>query len=251
MAEDYSLEIEGYYKYYDNIYHFDPFFWIDLQPSSYNENGEPQYTSTRGLFHSASAQAYGLEVLMRKDRGPVTGWLSYTLGRVENTVPELNNGQAFVPRHDRTHTFNMVSTLDIKNTLRGLYGRPMHDDKKSWRLGVNFVYASGQPLTTTSSVYVTRRLPDQDFYTGYYLYPTERNNFRLPPYIRLDLSLTYKRQFKNWRLEPYLQVFNAINRKNVWFIQYQDELEDNRIVQNIDTQGMLPILPSIGVNIIF
>ncbi|MDZ7722547.1 MAG: TonB-dependent receptor [candidate division KSB1 bacterium] len=251
VAENYSLEIEAYYKNYDNIYHFDPFFWIDLRPDSYNDKGEPLYTSAKGLFHSASAKAYGLEVLMRRDQGPLTGWLSYTLGRVENTVPELNSGNVFVPRHDRTHTLNLVSNIDVKNALRGLRGQPMHADKKSWQFGVNFVYASGQPITTTKSVYVTQRMPDQAFYTGYYLYPTERNNFRLPPYVRLDLSMTYKRQFKNFRLEPYLQIFNVTNRRNVWFIDYQDELNDNRIVQNIDTQGMLPILPSIGMNLIF
>jgi len=251
VARQYSLEIEGYYKNYDNIFVYDPFFWIDLQPNDYNEDGEPYYSDTKGLFDTGSAESYGLEILFRKNQGAATGWLAYTFGRVENTIPGVNHGKAFVPRHDRTHTFNAVANIDVKNSIRGLQGKHLHEDKSSWHIGTSFVYATGQPLTTTSSIYVSSQMPGQDYYSGYNLYPTARNNFRLPPYIRFDLSLTYKRQYKNFRIEPFLQVYNVTNRGNVWFITYEDELKDNTITQSVDTQSMLPILPSLGINIIF
>ncbi len=251
VAGNYEFEVESYYKDYANLYIFDPFFWVETQHAQYNDKGEPLYTNTKDMYDVGTGRAFGLEMILRKNSGPVTGWIAYTLGRVENTVTDLNGGNEYVPRHDRTHTLNMVSTMDVKNAIRAFRGVPAKDDKAKWRLGFGFVYATGQPITTTSSVYVTNQLPDQNVYLGYNLYPTSRNNFRLPPYIRLDLSLTYSRKFKHTTFEPYLQVFNALNRRNVWFIRYEDEINNGMIMQNVDTQGMLPVLPSIGFNLLF
>ncbi len=251
VANDWSLEIESYFKDYQNVYFFDPFFWVDLRTDSYNDEGEPLYDSSKGLYDQGKGESYGLEFLLRKNSGPLTGWVSATVGRVENRVQGINQGNRFVPRHDRTVTFNIVGNMDVKNSLRQLRGERMHEDTGSWKLGWGFTYATGQPITTTSSIYFTNIMPDQQFFRGYNLYPTERNNFRLPPYIRLDLSVTYTKKFKHVTFEPFLQVFNATNRRNVWFIQYEDEIQDQSLIQNIDVQGMLPILPSLGFNLIF
>lgn len=251
VANDWSLEVETYFKDYQNVYYFDPFFWVDLRTDTYNETGEPLYDSSQGLYNQGEGESYGLEFLLRKETGPLTGWVSATLGRVENWVDGINRGERFVPRHDRTVTFNVIGNMDVKNTLRMFRGQTMHEDKGSWKFGMGFTYATGQPITTTSSIYFTSVMPDQQYYSGYNLYPTERNNFRLPPYIRLDLSLTYTHKYTHVTFEPFLQIFNATNRRNVWFIQYKDEIQDQSLVQNIDAQGMLPILPSIGFNLIF
>ena len=251
VANDYQFEVETYYKDYVNLFVFDNFFWVDKRVSSYNDNGEPFYTDTEDMFDIGTGKAYGLEMMLRKDTGPVTGWVAYTLGRVENTVQNINQGNSFVPRHDRTHTFNMVGTVDLNNAIRALKGLSMSEQHSKWRLGFGFIYASGQPITTTSSVYVTNVLPDQTDYTGYNLYPTERNNFRLPAYIRMDLSLTYSEKHSWGTFEPFLQIYNVTNRKNVWFINYNDEFDGNKITQEVDTTTMLPIFPSIGFNILF
>ena len=139
----------------------------------------------------------------------------------------------------------------IKNMIRHIKGFQLQNDRTTFSLGIGFVYASGQPITTTSSLYVTRQLPDQDFYHGYNLYPTDRNSFRLPPYIRLDISLKMEKKYKSWTLAPYLQIFNIGNRKNVWFIAYNDEFKDGKITQDIKNFSMLPILPTIGVTATF
>jgi len=74
---------------------------------------------------------------------------------------------------------------------------------------------------------------------------------RIPAYARLDLSLTYKKQYKSWSLAPYLQIFNLGNRKNIWFIQYDEEIEETRIIQKVEPVYMLPLLPTLGVTIEF
>ena len=93
-------------------------------------------------------------------------------------------------------------------------------------------------------------------YTGednpaYKLYPGAINSYRMPDYIRMDLSITYEKDYGTWQLSPYLQIFNIGNRKNLWFIQYKDEVENGAIIQSIEKVNMLPILPSLGVTIKF
>jgi len=85
-------------------------------------------------------------------------------------------------------------------------------------------------------------------YGTFSVYPTSINSYRLPSYARLDLSLTYTKYYTSWSLSPYLQIFNIGNRKNIWFIQYQDESTPEEIIQKVETIGMLPILPTIGIS---
>lgn len=251
VANDYEFEIEAYYKDYDDIYTFSYFFYTDLHPTEFNSEGVPVYRESKGIFNQLEGHSVGIEFLLRKDSGPVSGWLAYTLGRTEYKSPTINQGDSFVPRHDRTSTVNLVGNMDIRNTLRLFRGQPQKIDRTQWRLGVGLVYATGQPITTTSSIYFTNLMPDQDYYRGYNLYPTDRNSFRLPPYARLDLSLRMERKYKNWTLAPFLQIFNIGYRKNVWFIEYDDVVENNTVKQEISTFKMFPILPTIGVDIIF
>jgi hypothetical protein len=63
--------------------------------------------------------------------------------------------------------------------------------------------------------------------------------------------LTYEINYKGWSLAPYLQIFNLLNRKNVWFIEYKNELKNGTIYQEVNNITMFPILPSIGVNVRF
>lgn len=251
LFDDIEFEVEAYYKSFHNIYTFSYFFYTDLSPQRYDNDGNPVYTTPEGIFDRGDGHAYGLEFLLRRDIGPYTGWISYSLSRAAVNIDGINHGREFVPRHDRTSALNVVSNVDVKNMLRQLRGAVSQSDRTTWRVGVGFVYYSGQPITTTSSIYVTRQLPDQNFYHGYNLYPTGRNNFRLPPYLRLDISITMEKKYSKWAFSPYLQIFNVGYRKNVWFIDYNDEVKDDKIVQNIETFNMLPILPTIGVTFTF
>ncbi len=249
IANNISLEVEGYYKDYKNLYSLKNYF-LDVQPSEYDITGRPIYTSTRGLFDRGDGNSKGVEFLLRKRFGSINGWLAYSLARTEYKFDGINQEKVYEPRHDRTHVINAVINMDIKNALRELRGEAYQNDKNKWKFGLNFVYSSGQPITLTSSTYFGTSIPDQD-YTQMFLYPASINNFRLPDYIRLDLSLTYERQFKSWAMAPYLQIFNIGSRENVWFIQYTSEETENQIIQDVETFNMFPLLPTLGVKFNF
>jgi hypothetical protein len=203
-----------------------------------------------GLFDRGDGDSHGIEVFLRKRYGAINGWLAYSLARTRYTVEGINQGVAFEPRHDRTHVVNAVMDLDIRNVLRYLKDQPYKNDRSRWRFGLNFIYTSGQPITLTSSTYYSTNTPDQN-YTQMFLYPTAINNFRLPAYSRLDVSLTYEHLYSGWSLAPYIQIFNIGNRENVWFIQYENEEQEERIIQTVETQDMFPLLPTIGIRFNF
>jgi hypothetical protein len=244
-----SLEIESYYKAYDNLYSLKNYF-LDFAPSAYDSRGRPIYTETDGLFNRGDGNSIGFEILLRKRYGAINGWLAYSLAQTQYTVDGINQGNSYEPRHDRTHVVNAVYNMDIRNVLRYLKNQPYKNDRKRWKFGMNFVYSSGQPITLTSSTYYSTNTPDHD-YNQLFLYPTSINNFRLPDYIRLDLSLTYEHNYDSWTLSPYIQIFNIGNRENVWFIEYESEELDDRIIQTVETTNMFPILPTIGVKAAF
>ena len=147
---------------------------------------------------------------------------------------------------------NVVSTLDWKNFKRWMRGETPTNHKSNWRIGFTFVYTSGQPVTLPGSSYFVNTAPDWDF-ESHEVFPSVINGLRLPPYMRLDLSFTYEKHYKTWSISPYLQIFNVWNRKNIWFVDY-DALAirgTSNLNSIIETMGMFPIVPTIGVNFEF
>ena len=246
FARNYQFEVETYYKDYRNIYQFNQTFLTELEETGHDEESRPIFTNTRGLFNRGDGDSMGFEVLLRKDTGAVSGWIGYSLGRTRYQFNGINQGREFAPRHDRTSTLNLVGNVDVRNALRKLAGRNKKQDRGRWTLGLNLVYSTGQPITEPGSAYIVFSDPG-DPYDNIGYAPTRINDVRLPYYGRLDLSLTYERQFGSWSMAPYLQVFNAGNRKNVWFITY--DYEDG--IPDVDEQSMFPLLPTIGINFRF
>lgn len=249
LTDGYEIEVETYYKDYKNILEFDQAFLPDLETNSYNENGDPIYDNTKGLFNQGDGNSMGFEVLLRKNEGAITGWIGYSLARTKNKFEDVNSGESYTPRHDRTQTINLVSNIDIKNLMRTFQGKPHKQHSGTWKMGVNFVYATGQPLTAPSSAYINPTVPDGN--PELFMNPDKINSLRLPAYSRLDISLTYEKQFKTWSIAPYIQVFNIGNRGNVWFVDYEDNTQGLNVSQDIDEITMFPRLPTFGVNFKF
>jgi len=234
INKDYQLEAEVFHKEYNDIYSFNQNLVVEIDPEDYNDKEEPIYKNTKGIFNSVDGYSTGFEILLRKDIGRVNGWIGYSYTKTRYKADNINQGKYYSPRHDRTSTLNVVTNFDLTKT-RG-----------KWKLGFNFVYSTGQPFTEPGSGYIIGSSPSSpNRYVEYY--PTKINNIRFPAYARLDVSLTYKKEFKNWTLIPYLQIYNFGNRKNVWFVNYNYENGVPEIKENY----MFPILPTAGVNIKF
>jgi hypothetical protein len=245
-----SLEIELFYKRYLNVYSFNQNYLTDIVPDYYNINGEPVFTQTKNLYSRGDSKSMGLEALLRKDFGALTGWIGYSYSFTRTETDGTNNNQYYYPRQDRTHTVNMITNLNITDLFDNLYGKSSTNNSK-WSFGMNFIYATGQPITIPGYTYYINQLPDwENSKYNVNLYPSAINSARLPAYIRMDINITWEKNYGSWILAPYLQIFNVGNRKNTWFISYDAKLS-NGITQDIIYNNMMPIVPSLGVNIKF
>ncbi|MCK5077822.1 MAG: TonB-dependent receptor [Calditrichia bacterium] len=188
LNKTYELSVEVFYK--------DMINQVDF------ENGADIFMST--LFESelvfGSGRAYGIEFLLKKRLGKLTGWAGYSLSKTEKKFNEINQGKPFPAKFDRTHDLSFV----------GLY-----KFNRKWTLGINFVYYTGNATTVPYGKYKI----NGKIINAY----TERNAFRLPAYHRLDINLTYyTRKGHNWNFS----VYNAYGRKNTYALLFRSDNPD-------------------------
>ncbi|PRD56973.1 TonB-dependent receptor [Sphingobacterium gobiense] len=213
----YEFSVETYYKHMDNQIDFRN--GADLQANQYLE-GDLLYGIGR---------AYGLEAYLRKNTGRLNGWISYTLAKSERKFDEIDGGQWFRARQDRTHDVSVVG---------------MYELSKKWTLGATFVYQTGNAVTFPSGKY------EVDGKTMFYY--TERNGYRMPNYHRLDFSATYeplpsKKRFQSsWTFG----VYNAYNRRNAYIIDFREN-ESNANITEAYKIALFGIIPSVTWNFKF
>ncbi|GGH28027.1 TonB-dependent receptor [Sphingobacterium alkalisoli] len=213
----YEFSVEGYYKFMDNQIDFRN--GADLQANKYLE-GELLY----GIGRS-----YGLEWYLRKSKGKLNGWISYTLAKSERQFEQINDGDWFNARQDRTHDISVVG---------------MYELSKKWSLGATFLYYTGNAITFPSGKYQV------DGRTLFYY--TERNGYRMPDYHRLDLSATYepKKENKRFHSSWSFGLYNAYNRRNAYIIDFREN-EDNANVTEAYKVALFGIIPSVTWNFKF
>lgn len=215
------VSVEGYYTDLANLVLLDNSTTIN----------SPTVTADDLFYLGGSGYASGVEFFARRDVGSLTGWLGYTLGWTRRTFPEVNGGAEFPPKYDRRH--------DVSAVAEYARGR--------WRFTGAFVYATGQAFTPVQGRYSLRNPTTGVIPDDIELLYADKNSARLLPYNRLDLGVARDFSLFGARAEWLVEVFNVYSRRNEWFVQY----ERGNTSVTVDVAKMLPIIPSIGVNIWF
>jgi hypothetical protein len=176
-----------------------------------------------------SGRAYGLELYAKKNAGRLTGWISYTLSRTERKFEALNNGNYFPARYDRTHDLALVGIYKL-NTR--------------WTFSANYIYNTGNAVTYPAGKYQVGGLT-----TFYY---TDRNANRMPYTSRLDLSATLESKNTDRRFHSSWSfgLYNALNRKNPYSIDFRDVPGDPTRTQAVQT-SLFGVIPSVTWNFKF
>lgn len=191
----YEVSVEGFYKEIANTVDFIEGADITLNPAL-----EAGLAQGRGL-------AYGVETLIRKNsRGKLNGWLSYTysrsLRRFKSTeFTTIDEGKYYASSYDKPHNVSLVMNYQLGERAT---------------LSANFNYSTGRPITIPVSKF------SYDVYLSVLNY-SRRNEYRIPDYHRLDVSLTVKdrpRKNKRWTGEWVLSVFNVYGRDNAYSIYF-------------------------------
>ncbi len=217
MDNGYEFSMEAYYKYMQNQIDFRN--GADLQANRLLE----------GELLFGIGRAYGLEWYFRKNVGKLNGWISYTLAKSERKFDEIDNGNWFSARQDRTHDLSVVG---------------MYELSKSWTLGATFIFNTGNAVTFPSGKY------EVDGRSMFYY--TERNGYRMPNYHRLDLSATYEPRKANKRFNSSwtFGVYNAYNRRNAYIIDFRDSETTPNATEAYQV-ALFGIIPSVTWNFKF
>ena len=213
----YELTVETYYKTMQNQ--------LDYR------DGADIFSNTNAIeaeVLSGRGRAYGIEWLLRKRAGRLTGWVSYTLSKTEKQIDGINNDRWYNATQDRTHDIAIVA---------------MYQLNKKWSLSANWVYNTGNAVTFPAGKY---RTGDQVLF-----YYTERNGYRMPAYHRLDLGATCQlKTRKRWSSELSFSVYNAYARQNAYTIEFQQDPDNPNKTQAQQT-ALFGLIPSISYNFKF
>jgi len=176
-----------------------------------------------------TGESYGVELLLRKNTGNLTGWISYTYSRSFRKIDEVNKGEKYRSPFDRPNNISIVLNYEISPRLNA---------SASW------VYATGIPVT-----YPTGRFEIEGVYVPIY---SKRNEYRYPDYHRMDVAVVWKlsKPYHKLNHELNFSLYNAYGRKNPWTIFFQQE-EDNPNVTYSEMLYLFSFVPSVTWNFWF
>ncbi|MBD2755488.1 TonB-dependent receptor [Spirosoma validum] len=174
----------------------------------YRDGAELQLTqAVETQIVQGHGRAYGVEGLLRKNKGRWTGFMSYTYARTFLTMnspyisEQVNNGNPYPANYDKPHTLNVLAT---------------HRPTTWFSMSLNFTYSTGRPTTQPSAIARVAGV-----LVPIYL---DRNQQRVPAYHRLDFSMTFeqnplkkKRNQSSW----VFSIYNVYAHKNAYSVFYK------------------------------
>ena len=210
-----ELSVEGYYKRMINLLEY--------------KDGASYMTSKnwQELVCVGDGWSYGVQFLAQRKIGPVTGWIGYTWSRTMRQFNRegqvINYGNPFHAKYDREH--------DLSVTLQ-------YQINKKWEVAATFIYGTGTRGTIGLQKYddmIFKSNPS----TVYYI--SERNNFKMPDYHRLDLGATCHlpdKKHPGWQHTLNISVYNAYCNFNPFLVYPRG----NQLYK----LSLFPILPSLS-----
>ncbi|MGL4584305.1 MAG: TonB-dependent receptor [Flavobacterium sp.] len=183
------------------------------------------------------SRAYGLELLVRKNLGRLTGWMSYTLSKSEQRTPGrtaeepgINNGEWYRTAYDKTHDFSVTA---------------MYELNPKWSLSASFTLQSGRPTSYPEGRYdyLGQSVPNFG----------KRNAYSLPSYHHLDVSANYSPKgnaHKKWQSEWVFGIYNLYGRANAASISFREN-KDHRGQNEAVKMSIFGIVPSVTYNFKF
>lgn len=230
LNDNLLISFEGYYKNYYNLIEF------------------KEGSSLLGYFYNiderverGTGNSYGLETLIEKPKGSITGWIGYTLAWSNRKFETINQGRSFPYKYDRRHNITLVL---------------QHRLNEHFDINIDWIFSTGSALTIGFEKYPIfyNQLVKSDFLEGIKMvgdeiiqYYNQKNNYRLPAYHRLDIGI-------NWNLKSNrnnhlisIGLYNAYNRLNAFNLY----LSGNGNQTTLKKYTLFPIIPYISYSLKF
>ena len=218
----YEISLEGYYKKMNNL--------IEYKDGASYLNVEGDWQDK--VVTNGHGRSYGLELLLQKKTGSITGWLGYTLSKTTRQFDELNFGKTYPYKYDRRHDISLALT---------------HTWDKRRDFSLVWVYGSGNSITLPGAVYksITNVSDPRVSYTQPVYYYGDRNSYRMDSYHRLDLSFSWWKDTKWGQRKWTLAIYNVYNHRNPFYVDIVRDptpfTSKNKFVQ----YSLFPIIPSV------
>ena len=192
-----ETSLEFYYKKMKN--------YLDYKSNAVlvmNHQIETDVINTKG-------KAYGAEFMIKKLSGKLNGWVSYTYSRTFLRMDDplagesINGGNYYPASFDKPHNVNIISNYRFSHRLSA---------------SVNVIYNTGRPITLPIAVYSISG-SDRLLYS-------DRNQYRIPDYFRIDLSMNIEGNHKIKQLTHNswsFGVYNLTGRDNAYSIYFVEE----------------------------
>ncbi len=176
----------------------------------------------------AIGKAYGIELLLKRNEGRLRWSLGYTFSRTflksTGTFSDeiINAGKWFPANYDKPHdlsvTFNYLATRRLS-------------------FSANYVYSTGRPITYPIASY--------QIGNKYILHYSDRNKYRIPDYMRLDIGLNVSGNLKSRKIANpnwTFSVYNLLGRDNVYSVYFTNE--DN-VIRGYQLSVFANAIPSV------
>tara|TARA_R110002049_G_scaffold41385_3_gene124668 strand:+ start:6124 stop:8877 length:2754 start_codon:yes stop_codon:yes gene_type:complete len=218
----FELSIEGYYKKMSNLLDYKVGAELIL-----NENIEQELLQGEG-------KAYGAEILIKKEKGKLNGWLGYSYSRAlvkldsDILQERVNDGEFFPANYDKPHDISLVANYKLT---------------ERYSISTNFTYQTGRPITYPVGKFIFAG-EEQVLYS-------DRNQFRIPDYYRLDLGINIEGNHKIKKLAHSfwnISVYNVLGRNNPFSVFFVTE---NGKIQAYKTSVFSIPVPTITYNFKF
>ena len=145
---------------------------------------------------------------------------------------ELNGGRVFPAKYDRIHDLSITLQYKPDNTFDA---------------GVTWVYSTGNTATIAMQEV---EMDAGQYWSEQMRVVDERNNFRLPAYHRMDVSVNFHKQKKHGVRTWSISVYNLYNRQNPFIIYPRSVQRDDGYGTTYSTvlmqRSLFPIMPSIS-----
>lgn len=214
--DKYQFSTEVYYKNLKNQ--------IDFKNGAqlnFNETVETELLLGKG-------RAYGIEFFLKKKFGKLNGWIGYTLSRTERKFDQINDGNYFPAKQDRTHDISIVAIYELT---------------PKWSLSATWVYNTGNAVTFPSGKYQVNGQV-----VNYY---TERNGYRMPAYHRMDLGANWQvKKTEKFESSWTFSIYNAYARANAYTISFRPSETDPTKTEAVQTT-LFKLVPSFTYNFKF
>jgi hypothetical protein len=211
-TKDFLFDVEAYYKKLNNISEYT----LRFARSFFDNSGYQEF------FYNGKGYSRGIDFLLQKKYGMLTGWMAYTLSETRYHFPVYGDGY-FPANQDVTNEFKTVVT---------------YKPSRSLTFSVTWIYATGKPFTEPIGTF-SLNMPS----TGRMnlIVVDKKNNARYPDYHRMDLLAKYDLLFiKQFRPSISISLFNLYDHTNVWYREYTYSQNSGILETNINLLGFTP-----------